>query len=202
MLRRKREIGLRVIIVDESAARAAVIEEGLREAGLSDIRIITERIGMVAAIAAGEPDVVLMNLENPSRDALEESFMISRSLRKPIAMFVDQSDAETMNAAIDAGVSAYVVDGFRKERVKAIVDLAVRRFQAFSRLQDELADARNQLAERKLIDQAKAILMRKRDLSEPDAYKLMRSHAMETNRRIAEVAQALITAETMLGGGL
>lgn len=193
---------MRVVIVDESAARAAVIEEGLREAGLTDILILTQREGMVAAIAAAEPDVVLMNLENPSRDALEESFLISRSLRKPIAMFVDQSDADTMMAAIDAGVSAYVVDGFRKERVKPIVDLAVRRFQAFSRLQDELADARSQLAERKTIDEAKAILMRKRGIAEPEAYKLLRSHAMQTNRRIIEVAQALITAESMLGGGL
>jgi response regulator NasT len=193
---------LRIVIVDERAARAAVIEEGLREAGLTDIRILTERNGMVAAIAAAEPDVVLMNLENPSRDALEESFLISRSLRKPIAMFVDQSDEETMIAAIDAGVSAYVVDGFRKERIKPIVDLAVRRFQAFSRLQDELDEARGQLAERKLVADAKAILMRKRGLSEPDAYNLMRTHAMQTNRRIVEVAQALVTAETMLGGGL
>ena len=193
---------MRVIIVDESAARAAVIEEGLREAGLNDILILTKREGMVAAIAAAEPDVVLMNLENPSRDALEESFLISRSLRKPIAMFVDQSDADTMMAAIDAGVSAYVVDGFRKERVKPIVDLAVRRFQAFSRLQDELAEAKNQLAERKTIDEAKAILMRKRGIAEPEAYKLLRSHAMQSNRRIVEVAQALITAESMLGGGL
>ena len=177
-------------------------QEGLTDAGLTDIHVITERVGMVAAIAAAQPDVVLMNLENPSRDALEESFLVSRSLRKPIAMFVDQSDAETMNDAIDAGVSAYVVDGFRKERVKAIVDLAVRRFQAFSRLQDELTDARNQLAERKTVDQAKSILMRKRGLSEPEAYKLLRGRAMETNRRIAEVAEALITAESMLGDGL
>jgi response regulator NasT len=180
---RERDRGLRVIIIDESAARAAVIEEGLREAGVTDIRILTDRVGMIAAIAAAEPDVVLMNLENPSRDVLEESFLISRSLRKPIAMFVDQSDAETMMAAIDAGVS-------------------VRRFQAFSRLQDELAEARSQLAERKTIDQAKAILMRKRGISEPEAYKLLRSHAMATNRRVAEVAQALITADAMLGGGL
>ena len=193
---------MRIVIVDESAARAAVIQEGLTDAGLTDIHVITERVGMVAAIAAAQPDVVLMNLENPSRDALEESFLVSRSLRKPIAMFVDQSDAETMNDAIDAGVSAYVVDGFRKERVKAIVDLAVRRFQAFSRLQDELTDARNQLAERKTVDQAKSILMRKRGLSEPEAYKLLRGRAMETNRRIAEVAEALITAESMLGDGL
>ena len=196
------EVGVRIVIIDESAARASIIEEGLREAGLENLSILTEREGMVAALVALEPDVVLINLEHPSRDALEESFLISRSLRKPIAMFVDQSDEDMTTAAIDAGVSAYVVDGFRKERVKAIVDLAVRRFQAFSRLQDELTEARTQLAERKTIDQAKSILIERRGLSEPEAYKLLRNHAMQSNRRIAEVAQALITAETMLGSKL
>jgi two-component system, response regulator / RNA-binding antiterminator len=193
---------VRVVIIDQSFARAAVIQEGLRDAGITDITVLTERQGMMAQIAALSPDVVLMNLENPSRDALEESFLISRSLRKPIAMFVDQSDQQTMMDAIDAGVSAYVVDGFRKERVKPIVDLAVQRFQAFSRLQDELDAARTQLAERVLVDQAKAILMRKRGLSEPEAYRLLRTHAMQTNRRIVDVAQGLVTAESMLGGAL
>jgi response regulator NasT len=196
------EARLRVVVIDESAARAAVIEEGLRDAGLNDISILTERQGMVAWLEELKPDVVLLNLENPSRDTLEESFAISRVLQKPIAMFVDQSDDEMTMAAIDAGVSAYVVDGFRKERVKPIVDLAIRRFQAFSKLQSELAEARNQLAERTTVDQAKRILMEKRGMSEPDAYKLLRTHAMQSNRRIAEVAQALITAESMLGGNL
>jgi response regulator NasT len=143
-----------------------------------------------------------MNLENPSRDTLEESFLVSRSLGKPIAMFVDQSDEESTIAAVDAGVSAYIVDGFRKERIKPILDLAVRRFQAFSKLQDELADARNQLAERKTIDRAKAILMKRRGIDEPAAYALLRSHAMQSNRRIAEVAEALITADNLMGGDL
>lgn len=202
VLRRTKEAGLRVVIIDESAARAAVIEEGLREAGLTDIALLTERHGLVVRIEALKPDVVLVNLENPSRDTLEESFAISRSLQRPIAMFVDQSDEDMTSAAIDAGVSAYIVDGFRKERVKPIVDLAIRRFRAFSKLQSELTEARNQLAERDIIDKAKRILMEKRAMSEPEAYKLLRTHAMQTNRRIADVAQSLITAETMLGGAL
>lgn len=193
---------MRIAIVDESAARAAVIEEGLREAGLTDIALLTERKGLVARLAALEPDVVLMNLENPSRDTLEESFMVSRSLAKPIAMFVDQSDEESIVAAVDAGVSAYIVDGFRKERIKPILDLAVRRFQAFSKLQDELAEAKNQLAERKTVDRAKAILMKRRGIDEPAAYALLRTHAMQSNRRIAEVAEALITADNLMGGDL
>jgi response regulator NasT len=193
---------LRIAIVDESSARAAVIEEGLRESGLSDIATLTDRRGLVARLTELEPDVVLMNLENPSRDTLEESFLVSRSLGKPIAMFVDQSDEESTIAAVDAGVSAYIVDGFKKERIKPILDLAVRRFQAFSKLQEELAEAKNMLAERKIVDRAKAILMKRRGIDEPSAYALLRSHAMQSNRRIADVAEALVTADSLMGGDL
>ena len=126
--------------------------------------------------------------------------MVSRALAKPIAMFVDQSDDSMIAAAIDAGVSAYVVDGLRKERVKPILDLAVRRFTAFARMQAELQEARTALADRKLIDKAKAILMTTRGLSEPDAYALLRTTAMNQGKRMAEVAEALITASELLGG--
>lgn len=179
-----------------------MIEEGLREAGLTDLRVFLDRHGLAAQLEAFSPDVVLMNLENPSRDMLEETFALSRALARPIAMFVDQSDERSIAEAVDAGISAYVVDGLRKDRIRPVLELAVRRFQAFNRLQTELAEARSQLAERKLVDQAKLILMKRRSLSEPDAYKLLRSHAMQTNRRIAEVAEAIVTAENLMGGAL
>ncbi|MCH4152899.1 MAG: ANTAR domain-containing protein [Sphingobium sp.] len=193
---------MRIAVIDNSAARAAVIEEGLREAGLTDLHIFLDRHGLAAKLEACSPDVVLMNLENPSRDMLEETFALSRALARPIAMFVDQSDENAIAEAVEAGISAYVVDGLRKERIKPVLDLAVRRFQAFNRLQNELAEARSQLAERKSVDKAKLILMKKRGISEPEAYKLLRSHAMQTNRRVAEVADSIITAESLLGGDL
>lgn len=193
---------MRIAVIDDSPARAAVIEEGLRDAGLTDLHIFLDRQGVAARLEEISPDVVLMNLENPSRDMLEETFALSRALARPIAMFVDHSDEAAIAEAVDAGISAYVVDGLRKERIKPVLDLAVRRFQAFNRLQTELAEAKSQLAERKTIDQAKHILMKKRGLAEPDAYKLLRTHAMQTNRRISEVAQSLVTAETMLGAEL
>mgnify|MGYP000347810561 CR=1 FL=1 len=191
---------LRIAIVDESAARAAVIEEGLRDAGLSDVTIFVDRRGIAARLEALSPDVVLINLANPHRDELEELFALSKAMARPVAMFVDQSDVAGIEAAIDAGVSAYVVDGFRPDRIKPILNLAIRRFNAFSTLQNELADARNELAERKLVDEAKRLIMRRRALSEPDAYKVMRSHAMQNNQRIAEVARAIVTAERLMGG--
>ncbi|MBP6112793.1 MAG: ANTAR domain-containing protein [Sphingobium sp.] len=193
---------MRIAVIDDSAARAAVIEEGLREAGLADLHIFLDRHGLAARLEACSPDVVLMNLENPSRDMLEETFALSRALARPIAMFVDQSDESAIAEAVDAGISAYVVDGLRKERIKPVLDLAVRRFQAFNRLKTELAEARSQLAERKAVDEAKLILMRKRGITEPEAYKLLRTHAMQTNRRIIDIAESIVTAENLLGGAL
>ena len=193
---------MRIAVIDDSAARAAVIEEGLREAGLADLHIFLDRHGLAARLEACSPDVVLMNLENPSRDMLEETFALSRALARHIAMFVDQSDESAIAEAVDAGISAYVVDGLRKERIKPVLDLAVRRFQAFNRLKTELAEARSQLAERKAVDEAKLILMRKRGITEPEAYKLLRTHAMQTNRRIIDIAESIVTAENLLGGAL
>ncbi|MDT8757583.1 ANTAR domain-containing protein [Sphingomonas psychrotolerans] len=191
---------MRIVIVDDSGLRATVLEEGLREAGYDDIHVVPPQGAFVAKIERMAPDVVLMDLGSPSRDTLEEMLAVSRALARPIAMFVDQSDETMIGAAIDAGVSAYVVDGLRKDRVKPILDLAIRRFNAFARMQNELDEARTALADRKTIDRAKAILMQTRGLAEPDAYALLRSAAMNQNKRIAEVAEALITAHSLLGG--
>jgi len=191
---------LRIVIVDDSGLRATVLEEGLREAGYDDIQVVPPRGGFVARIERMAPDVVLMDLGSPSRDTLEEMLAVSRALARPIAMFVDQSDDAMIGAAIDAGVSAYVVDGLRKERVKPILDLAIRRFNAFARMQTELDEARTALSERKTIDRAKAILMSSRNLPEAEAYALLRTTAMNQGRRIVEVAEALITASSLLGG--
>ena len=191
---------MRIVIVDDSGLRATVLEDGLREAGYDDIHLVPPLGAWVAKLERMAPDVVLMDLGSPSRDTLEEMLAVSRALARPIAMFVDQSDEAMIGAAIDAGVSAYVVDGLRKERVKPVLDLAIRRFRAFASMRAELDEARTALAERKTIDRAKAILMESRNLSEADAYSLLRSTAMNQSRRIIEVAEALITASDLLGG--
>lgn len=190
---------MRIAIIDTSSTRAAIISDGLREAGLTDLAVIDPAGPLVAQVEAAAPEVVLINLENPSRDLLEDFFAMSRALARPIAMFVDQSDDRSTAAAIDAGVSAYVVDGLAKQRIKPVLELAVRRFQAFARLQAELDQARSALADRQVIDRAKAILMKRRGLDEPAAYALLRGHAMKSNRRIAEVAEAIVTSDALLG---
>ncbi|HVR91983.1 MAG TPA: ANTAR domain-containing protein [Novosphingobium sp.] len=191
---------MRIAIVDESATRAAVIQEGLAAVADCELFVVTERRGLVARIGEIAPDIVLMDLGNPSRDVLEEYFAVSRAVARPIAMFVDESDDESIAASIEAGVSAYVVDGLAAHRIRPLLDLAIRRFNAFSRLQADLADARGRLAERETIDRAKRILMDGRGLPEPVAYKELRDAAMKQGKRIAEIAEAVVTAHNLLGG--
>jgi response regulator NasT len=126
-------------------------------------------------------------------------FQLSRAVKRPIAMFVDRSDRASIEAAVEAGVSAYVVDGLKRERVKPILDMAISRFNAFSRLTRELEEAKSELENRKVIERAKGILMKSRGLSEADAYALLRKTAMSQNRRIADIAGSLITAAGLLG---
>lgn len=189
---------LRILIVDESSVRAAILEEGLREAGYGNVMRVSERTDLLSRVYAIDPDVIIIDLEDPSRDVLEQMFQISREVKRPIAMFVDQSDRSTTAAAIDAGVSAYIVDGLKKERVKHILDLCISRFNAFSRLQDELDRTKSALQERKVIDRAKGILMQAKGMSEEKAYALLRTTAMNEKRKIAEVAQSVITAAELL----
>lgn len=191
---------MRIAIIDESAARAAVIAEGLTASGLSDITVLIERQGLVARIQELSPDVVLIDLANPRRDELEELFAVSRAISRPIAMFVDSADDSSIEAAIDAGVSAYVVDGMKPDRIRSVLDVAIKRFNAFARLRAELDDARGQLAERKAVDTAKALLMKKRGIDEPAAYAALRKAAMDSGRKIGDVADALLTAEKLMGG--
>jgi response regulator NasT len=198
---------LRILIIDENAVRAAILEEGLRaanggdEGGAPEIHLIRDMANLLTRIAAVDPDVILIDLENPSRDTLEQMFQVSRLARRPIAMFVDRSDTATVQAAIDAGVSAYIVDGLRKERVKSILDVTISRFHAFDRLQSELQQAKSALEDRKIIEQAKAILMQQRGCSEDEAYVLLRRTAMNQNRKIAELARSLVTAAALLQPG-
>ncbi|MGH6860687.1 MAG: ANTAR domain-containing response regulator [Phyllobacterium sp.] len=190
---------LSIMIFDENRIRASIIEEGLREAGHDRVVVLHDIDGLARQIELIGPDVIVIDIETPNRDMLEHLFQLTRSVRKPIAMFVDRSDSSSIEAAVEAGVSAYVVDGLKKERVKPILDMAVSRFRAFSRLQQELADARSALEERKIIERAKGILMKSRKLSEEEAYALLRQTAMNEKKKLADIAQSVVMAAAILG---
>ena len=189
---------LSILIIDENRLRASVIEAGLRDAGYERLTVLEDVTGIARRIAELAPDVIVISLENPNRDMLENLFQLSRVVKRPIAMFVDRSDQASIEAAVEAGVSAYVVDGLKQERVKPILDMAISRFNAFSRMARELDEARTELESRKLVDRAKGILMRTRGLSEEDAYALLRKTAMNQNRKMSDIAQSLITAAGLL----
>jgi len=192
---------LAVLIIDENRLRSSIIEAGLREAGHVNVSVEHDIAGVARKIAGFNPDVIVIDLGNPNRDVLENMFQLSRAVRRPIAMFVDRSDQRSIEEAVEAGVSAYVVDGLRQERVKPILDMAISRFNAFARLSRELEEARSELEGRKIVERAKGILMKSRGLSEEEAYALLRKTAMNQNRKIADIAQSLVTAADLLGPG-
>ena len=190
-----------IAVIDTHPARASIIEEGLRKEGYHDVHVLTELRGLAAHLSQITPDVIIMDLGHPNRDMLESIFQVTRVVKRPVAMFVDSSDQASIEAAVDAGVSAYIVDGLRQERVKPILDLAVSRFNAFSRMARELEEVRNELAERKVIERAKAILMKTRSIGEDEAYRLMRSTAMNQNRKIVDIAESIVTAASLFETG-
>ena len=189
---------LRILVIDRNKVRASIIEEGLHQGGDFDVIIIEDMTHLMRHVVDADPDVIILDLANPDRDMLEHALQVTRAVRRPIAMFVDTTDAAAIEAAIDAGVSAYVVDGLRKERVKPILDMAISRFNAVDRLKRELESAKGELAERKMIDRAKSILMTSKGLDEQQAYQLLRKTAMNQSRKIAQVAESLVLAFNML----
>jgi response regulator NasT len=193
-----RDSSLKIAVVDESPVRAALLEDGLREAGFIHVERIAGTGNLLTRIYALDPDVILIGMESPSRDMLEQMFQMSRAVKRPVAMFVDQSDSASIQAAVDAGVSAYIVDGLKKERITSILDLCISRFNAFSRLQTELDRAKDALDERKVIDRAKGVLMKAKSFTEEEAYTLLRKTAMNENKKIVEIAQSVLTAAEML----
>lgn len=192
---------LAVLVIDENRLRASIIEAGLREAGYENVTLIHDINGIARKIGEINPDVIVIDLENPNRDMLENMFQLSRAVKRPIAMFVDRSDEASIEAAVEAGVSAYIVDGLKQERVRPILRMAISRFNAFARLNRELEETRGELENRKVIDRAKGLLMKSRGLSEEEAYALMRKTAMNQNRKIIEIAQSLVTAASLLDPG-
>jgi response regulator NasT len=191
-------LDLTILVIDENAIRASIIEEGLREAGHVKVTVVHEVNGIARIIETLQPDVIFIDLENPNRDMMEHLFQLTRTVGRPIAMFVDRSDTASIEAAVDAGVSAYIVDGLKKERVKPILDMAVSRFNAFSRLQRELADAKSALEERKIVERAKGILMKMRGISEEQAFALLRQTAMNEKKKMSDIAQSVVTAAGLL----
>lgn len=192
---------LKVLLVDEEPGRAAILERALLDAGYVLVSRLSSADRLVEHVAVSQPDIVIVDIDSPDRDCLENMAVLSRSNPKPVIMFSDEDNEDTIASAIKAGVSAYVADGMNPDRVRPIVQVAVARFREFQALKNELQKTRDQLADRKLIDKAKGLLMKHRNFNEDEAYHAMRKLAMERNQRLVDTARNVIEVFEMLGGG-
>jgi two-component system, response regulator / RNA-binding antiterminator len=192
---------MRVLLVDESAERAEVLRAALRLAGYEVTASLTSPLTLLKTVERLEPEVIVIDTDSPSRDVLEHLVMVSRHTPRPVVMFASDGTPETIRAATRAGVSAYVVDGLDENRIKAIVDVAVARFEELQDLRGQLAQANSKLAERKLIERAKGLLMKSRSLDEEAAYAALRRTAMDRNLKLSDVAQRIVDAADLLNSG-
>ncbi len=189
---------LRVLLIDHSVGRAAILERALQDAGYVVAAKLTGVMNLYKEVERIEPDVIIIDLESPDRDMLEQMREISRDRPKPVVMFAEDDDSDTIRQAVKAGVSAYVVDGLSAKRVKPLMEVAIARFREYQALREELLHAKVSLAERKLVEKAKGLLMQRRGMSEDEAYKALRKMAMDGNRRLAEVAENILAVANIL----
>ena len=190
---------LRILIVDRDPARAAVLEQALADAGHRVVGRTADEGSLLQIVSDTQPDVVIVDMDAPGRDTLEDLREVGRDNPKPIIMFSNNRDGDYIRQAVQAGVSAYVVDGLSKERILPIVEVAIARFREFQALRRELAEVRVQLADRKIVDKAKGILIQRKGLTEDQAYALLRKTAMNRGLRIADVARTLLSLEGVDG---
>lgn len=183
---------LRVMLVDEESGRSAVLERALEDNGYEVVARIGTDEDLLGKVRSIQPDMIIIDMQSPDRDTLESMHMINREQPKPIVMFAENSDNVTIADAVKAGVSAYVVDGLNAKRIKPIMEVAIARFREFQALKDELVKTKTDLADRKVIDKAKGIIMTQRKCTEDDAYKALRKLAMDRNEKLADVAKSVI----------
>ena len=191
-------MSLSVLLVDDDPERAAIVEPALRAAGYEVVTVVDTASEMLAQVRAMKPDVIIIDRDSPDRDTLEHVCMITRDDPRPIVMFTQDKDRTLMREALEAGVSAYVVDGLSVERVRPIVEVALARFEQWQALRRELDQAQTNLAERKVIERAKGIVMKQRRCTEDEAYVLLRKLAMDRNQRLAHMAESVITMAELL----
>ncbi len=189
----------RVLVIDESPERAAVLRHGLKLGGHQVVAALPNAFDLLKHVESLQPDVIIIDTESPSRDVLEHVVMVSRDQPRPIVMFATDPDTLTIREAVKAGVSAYIVDGLGAGRVQPIIDVAMARFDEFQALRNQLEQATTKLSERKLIERAKGILMKSRKLPEQEAYDSLRRTAMARNLSVAALARQVIAMAELMG---
>lgn len=189
---------LRIMLVDRLPERTNTVEQALSAAGHQVVARVMAGGDLAADVAAVSPDVIIVDIDSPDRDTLEHMRTISRERPRPVVMFTNDDNASTIRSAVRAGVSAYVVDGLHASRVLPVLEVAIARFEEFQAMREELEQTKSTLAERKLVEKAKGILMRQTRMDEEAAYKAMRKMAMDRNIKLVDLARTLIAAAELL----
>ncbi len=186
------------MVIDESAERADLLRQGLRDADHIVVATLDSTLDILEQVERTQPDVIVIGVDSPDRDSLEHICVVSQNRPKPIVMFTQERNADTIQAAVHAGVTAYIVDGLESSRVRSILDVAVARFNQFHALQTELAQTKAEIGERKVVERAKGLLMKQRDWDEDTAFRALRKMAMDRNIRLAEAAEQVIAVTKLL----
>lgn len=189
---------LRVMLIDDDEERRAILNGAFAACGYDVVSQTSDTQRLHEAVSAVSPDVIIIGTDSPSRDSLEDICSLSRNAPRPIVMFTHDGDSEKIREAIRSGVSAYVVDGLKSERIRHVVDVAMARFEAHQALRDEVEELQDKLAERKIVERAKGILMKKRNFGEEEAYRVLRKMAMDKNMKLVQVAEQLIEMANLL----
>lgn len=189
---------LKVMLVDDDPERVQTLQQALARTGCEVVAHVESAIDLHRRVSEVKPDVIIIDTDSPDRDTLENLCVISRDEPRPVVMFAHDDDSEKIREAVRAGVSAYVVDGLAMERVRPIIDVAIARFEQFQALRRELEETEEKLAERKVVERAKGILMKGGNLSEDEAYRALRQQAMKNNARLGDVARQVIALAGLL----
>ena len=193
---------LRVMIVDDGAdshSRSLHLRLMLEEVGYSVVAEVFEPSRIYEAVRTGQPDVIIVDTDSPSRDTLEHIAILSETEPRPIVMFASDRGSATIREAVEAGVSAYIVDGLAAERVKPIIEVAMARFESYQAVKTELAQVKTKLSDRKVVEKAKGVLMKARSIGEDEAYAALRKMAMERSLTIGEVSRQFLAVSDLLG---
>lgn len=190
---------LRVLLVDDDAERAKMVEEGLAENAVVTLATQIHGRPLLELIARLQPDVIIMDCQSPDRDTIESLRQVAQSNPKPIVMFVEEEGSAFMQDAIEAGVSAYVIDGLKPNRVRPLIDTAMTRFKVMDDLRSELRKTKDDLAARKVIERAKGLLMERQQMTEDQAFSAMRDMSQQQSKPIKEVAESIIAIFDLIG---
>ncbi len=199
MMKTRKRSHLKVMLVDDDPDRAANVRAALEANGCVVVSLLASPLEIYDAVVDIAPDVIIIDTESPSRDSLESLAFISRDRPHPIVIFSGDRSSATIRAAVRAGVSAYVVDGLSQDRLLPILEVAVERFAAEQSLKQQLAAAKTQLAGRKVVERAKGILMKQKNIAEEEAFQLLRRFAMDRGINMAEAAPRVIDITNIIG---